>query len=193
MTITRHGETDANINRILQGVNVGELTELGTSQAEKLGERLKDEKFDVIYCSDTIRTKQTASEVVKYHKNTPFYYTPDLRERDNRELVGKSYDEVSWADDNPGIETIDEIHDRAETFLKEILKKHPKDKVLIIAHGIINWCLIDAIKGKRTTLKEMFENDEKEMQKHTAVSVFEINEDKKHKIHYHNCTKHLEE
>lgn len=43
MYLARHGETEENRAQILQGQIGGHLTELGISQAHKLGEKLADE------------------------------------------------------------------------------------------------------------------------------------------------------
>lgn len=65
-TIIRHGQTNCNINGIIQGQSIpAVLAENGRHQAKKLGKFLKtkpDEysEFDVCYCSDLIRAKETA-------------------------------------------------------------------------------------------------------------------------------------
>jgi len=87
LTIVRHGQTDANIPpRWLQGHSNNPLNDLGKFQASLLGERLKDEKFDAIFCSDLLRTKQTCEAIACNHPNTPIYYCPGLRELNMGEL-----------------------------------------------------------------------------------------------------------
>ena len=55
----RHGETDENKLRILQGQSRGTLAESGQYQALKLGIHLKEESFDTVFVSDLQRTKDT--------------------------------------------------------------------------------------------------------------------------------------
>lgn len=80
ITFVRHGNTDANVERWLQGqtgndcnavqlvhfINVKAefdpadtvLNAKGLEQAELVGDRLSNEGFDIIYCSDLERCKQ---------------------------------------------------------------------------------------------------------------------------------------
>lgn len=46
------------------------LTELGIKQAEALGQRLSTKKVDKVYCSDLLRTVQTAEIINKYIKSS---------------------------------------------------------------------------------------------------------------------------
>ena len=57
--LVRHGETFANIQKIIQGQQGGELTKNGIEQAEKLGARLQTQKFHKVFCSDLNRCRQT--------------------------------------------------------------------------------------------------------------------------------------
>lgn len=76
-----------------------ELTELGVSQAKKIGEKLKDElqgREFVMYSSDLLRAKQTAESVGKYLEITPIL-RKELRERNLGKCCGKS---VLWLREN---------------------------------------------------------------------------------------------
>ncbi|MBT8446588.1 MAG: histidine phosphatase family protein, partial [Gammaproteobacteria bacterium] len=59
--LVRHGETDANAGGIIQGQSESHLTELGESQAAALGARLNGIAFTAVYCSSSIRARQTAA------------------------------------------------------------------------------------------------------------------------------------
>ena len=50
--MVRHGQTLGNIQHLLQGHTPGELSELGVKQVNLLGQRLKEEKYSYVYCSD---------------------------------------------------------------------------------------------------------------------------------------------
>ncbi|SDY53249.1 Histidine phosphatase superfamily (branch 1) [Proteiniborus ethanoligenes] len=52
--ITRHGQTEWNLEGRMQGQKDSKLTELGEIQAEWLGERLNEEKIDIIIEEKTI-------------------------------------------------------------------------------------------------------------------------------------------
>jgi len=78
--LTRHGQTEENLQGILQGHLQGKLSQLGKEQARKLALRLKDEKIDYIYSSDLARAADTAKEIAKYHPDTPIKFVKDMRE-----------------------------------------------------------------------------------------------------------------
>ena len=59
LLIVRHGETEENNKKILQGILPGRLTKLGEEQAKELGRKLRKYKIDKIYCSPIDRCRQT--------------------------------------------------------------------------------------------------------------------------------------
>ncbi|MBO4631707.1 MAG: histidine phosphatase family protein, partial [Lentisphaeria bacterium] len=65
--VVRHGETEANLQGILQGQSDTELNPLGIRQAELVAERLKKEHFDLIFSSDLSRTMNTARLIAEPH------------------------------------------------------------------------------------------------------------------------------
>ena len=69
LIIVRHGETEKNVKKIIQGQTHGTLTKKGIQQHKKLAKRFKDEKIDVIYSSDLGRTKHLAKEILKCQKS----------------------------------------------------------------------------------------------------------------------------
>ena len=76
------GQTKTNVAGIVNGQTGGELTSIGKQQANQLGMRLKDIKFDNVYCSDLHRTKQTLDRIL-FHQETSSYtlsYEKLLRE-----------------------------------------------------------------------------------------------------------------
>ena len=196
LIIARYGQTEENIKRITHGHTPGKLTKLGIEQSKKLGKRLSKEKIDFIYCSDLARAKDTAKEIIKYHTGIPVEYTKTLRERGMGKFEGKSkdsaegfksaynYDEDIQRSNN--VETYKDLFKRAKHFLDNSIKKHKKQTVLIIAHGTINRAFICAIMNKNY---EYMHNIG--VQYNAAISIFEIDDKRSHKIHFINSTKHL--
>lgn len=89
--IVRHGETDYNRKRVMQGYGEVPLNDRGIRQATLLAQRLREEKLDRILCSDLRRAVMTAC-IVASHTGVGMDYDPALRERDPGALVGQSYD-----------------------------------------------------------------------------------------------------
>lgn len=100
--LIRHAQSNGNA-----GINVREiptvqdmadpiLTQLGISQAERLGEYLSDTDFDAFYSSALLRAERTATEIIKNQKvNKPLYLLPLLTENGmSEEYKGASWDEI---------------------------------------------------------------------------------------------------
>jgi len=71
LTIVRHGESEGNVQRVMQGHCSGfPLSDQGKNQATLVGKSLKDIKFDRIYTSDLERALETA---ILIHQNNGSY------------------------------------------------------------------------------------------------------------------------
>lgn len=192
--LTRHGETIANKQGIIQGHLPGKLSEKGKEQAKRVAERLKHEKIDIIYSSDLARTADTIKEIVKFHPNIPVHFVKELRERNLGEFQGKKEIEVPWVLEKgkkafPPVkqgESREEMYNRAKNFLEKIFNKHKNKTVLFAGHDGINKALFCVIRGKPADhIREVqdFGN--------TSITIFDIDDKKNHKIHVFNCTQHL--
>ncbi len=194
LIITRHGETEENKAGIIQGHLPGHLSETGIEQAKKVALRLKDEKINFIYSSDLDRAANTAKEIAKFHLDVPIKFVKDLREKFLGEWQGKSKKELGF-DKTKSVaaifpkdgETSEELFNRASNFLHKILSQHHNDTVLFVGHNGINKAMIAVITGKNPEDIKSIEN-----QHNTSINIFEIDEDKNHKIHVFNCIKHLD-
>ncbi|UQS85128.1 phosphoglycerate mutase family protein [Apilactobacillus apisilvae] len=61
--VVRHGQTYYNIYRKMQGWSNTPLTNRGLEDAEKIGNKLSDIKFDAFYTSDMARAEKTAKVI----------------------------------------------------------------------------------------------------------------------------------
>lgn len=76
--IVRHGQVPHNALKQYNTTDE-DLTDLGIKQAEELGDKIKDMKFDIIICSPLNRAKHTA-EIININNNK-IIYDDRIRER----------------------------------------------------------------------------------------------------------------
>ena len=99
IVLIRHGETDANLHRIIQGGDLDtELNNTGKKQAEKCGKFLsKHFTFGKIICSPMIRTKQTAEIVCKelnFNISQIEYDENLIEKKHGKKIAGKTQQEL---------------------------------------------------------------------------------------------------
>ena len=66
LILIRHGETEWNKQRRMQGHLNSNLSKLGESQINLLGNWMKNIPFDHIYCSDSPRARLTAEAITQF-------------------------------------------------------------------------------------------------------------------------------
>lgn len=81
--IIRHGQTDHNVQKILQGHLDIDMNQTGVEQARKVGQRFEVVPLDGIHTSDLIRCLNTTKQILRYHPHLQdsLRVTADLRER----------------------------------------------------------------------------------------------------------------
>lgn len=80
--LTRHGETELNVAKRLQGWADSPLTAQGREVAMKLGEKLRGQTFQAAFCSTLPRTLSTAQLILSHAQQPqlPIIALNDLRE-----------------------------------------------------------------------------------------------------------------
>ncbi len=195
LIIVRHGETEENVKKIVQGQGFGTLTKRGVEQAKRLGERLKKEKMDAVYCSDLKRARNTAKEIMKFHPKIPIHYVKALRERSFTVLEGKPGDVYKEAAAKeglprylyrpPGGENFPDMKDRIMPFFEKVYSKYSGKRVLFVTHGGVIKVILGAVLGK--TWKELQQMDVA----NSSVNVIEVKRNHEYKVHLLNCIRHL--
>lgn len=138
--LARHGETDWNLQRRVQGHSDTPLNETGRAQALALAETLEGAMLDAVYSSDLARASDTA-QVVADRLGLAVTVLPELRERHFGSWEGLTDDEIfarfpaaksgSWGDG----ETKEDMQRRVLDALRRIARKHPGGRVLVVTHG----------------------------------------------------------
>src|SRR5579863_8522557 len=82
--IARHGETEENKKRIVQGHLDTNLNSEGERQSDLLAKALKDVPFDACYSSDLRRAVETAKRVLVHHSGVELQTQLAVRERVSR-------------------------------------------------------------------------------------------------------------
>lgn len=148
-----HSTTFDNENHLASGWNDVELSPLGTKQAQELGERYKDQKFDAIFCSDLQRSYKTAE--IAFDNKFPIIQDRRLRECDYGDLTQHSSSEVDSlkmkfiAKPFLGGESYEQASKRMKEFLDGLKQKyHGREiNVLIIGHRATQYGLEHWING----------------------------------------------
>ncbi len=147
--IVRHGQTDGNVQQLLQGQMDIPLNNIGRQQVKETAGKLKNVKFDLAFSSDLLRAKETTEIIALEHK-LEVQTTQLLRERHFGENEGKSYSALKTFDElfqtlsydkqrvarsGKNAETDEEICNRLITFIRETAITHPGKTILVGTHG----------------------------------------------------------
>jgi broad specificity phosphatase PhoE len=155
--LARHGETDWNRERRVQGHSDTRLNDTGRAQARALGEELDGEPIDAVYSSDLMRAHETA-RLVAEPRGLGVTAIRDLRERHFGTWEGLTDEEIfarfpqareasgrEWGD----AETQEEMAARVLGALRRIAETHVGQRVLVVSHGgplraVLRHCGVDA-------------------------------------------------
>ncbi|RKD22500.1 alpha-ribazole phosphatase [Caminicella sporogenes DSM 14501] len=155
----RHGETETNKKKLFSGWTNSKLTKKGIQQAEMVCEKLKNEKLNMIICSDLDRCLKTA-QIINKHHGVNIIEEPGLREINFGKWENLSYGEIcekypekskKWEKDFvnfifPDGESLYQMYDRVNGAYKNIVKSCKNGKILIVSHsGVIRAILSQEI------------------------------------------------
>jgi len=151
--LVRHGETDYNKDKIVQGHLQVPLNDKGREQARHAAQMFKLKKVDAVFSSDLIRASETA-EIVAQEHNLEVTLSHALRER----FLGRWQDQSGknpptelkklldayhqltpdeqWSKRPfPDYETNEELVGRAFTFLRSIALSYLDKRIVVVTHG----------------------------------------------------------
>ena len=153
LVLVRHGESEWNLLGKWTGWTDVSLTDKGASDAEKMGELIKDIHFDDIYTSKLKRTVETMQSVLKTQgqAGAPYESVAELNERDYGDYTGmnkwevkdrvgeEKFNAIRRNFDEPitGGETLHMVYDRVVPWYRQVIvpKLMKGDNVLLVAHG----------------------------------------------------------
>jgi 2,3-bisphosphoglycerate-dependent phosphoglycerate mutase len=147
--LVRHGETDWNAERRLQGHIDVPLNATGVAQARATAANLAEQDFTAVYTSDLQRARQTAAEAARSLALDP-QPEPRLRERHYGNFQGLTYAEAqtrypegyrrfqerdpsfTFGDDG---ESLEDFAGRIRTALEALAERHAGEQILVVTHG----------------------------------------------------------
>ncbi|WP_318388086.1 2,3-diphosphoglycerate-dependent phosphoglycerate mutase GpmB, partial [Enterobacter sp.] len=158
--LVRHGETQWNAERRIQGQSDSPLTAKGEQQAWQVGERAKMLGITHIIASDLGRTRRTA-EIIAQACGCEITFDSRLRELDmgvleQRHIESLTEEEEGWrrqlvngtADGRiPDGESMQELSDRMHASLAACLDLPEGSRPLVVSHGMALGCLVSTILG----------------------------------------------
>lgn len=140
--LIRHGQTNWNKQKLIQGRINNPLNEEGINQVTEVGQILKekDPNWDIIIASPLDRAIHSAQIIKeKLGIKNDIIINNDVIERDFGKAEGEPiteyiYDKIKH-DDVEGLEKSYELQERAYNALLDIAKKYPGKKILIATHS----------------------------------------------------------
>ena len=138
----RHGETDWNKQKKIQGSCDIELNEKGLAQALETAKLLKDKKIDIILSSPLKRAKKTA-EIIAEQLNVDVEVVDELKERnfggfEGQEIVKIDFKSLWRLKEEVGVEGLEqmlELFKRVQLGCRKITEKYSDKNVLVVAHN----------------------------------------------------------
>jgi probable phosphoglycerate mutase len=144
--LIRHGETAANVARIMQRPDVP-LSARGIRQAAQLAERLIALGFAHVLCSDLLRAQMTAAPLAA--RGHAIEHTPLLQERNFGDLRGTPYAELTEDPFAPGFlppggESVEQFHRRVAQAFALIVERRGalSGSLVVITHGLVCGALV---------------------------------------------------
>jgi len=156
----RHGETDFNAERRMQGHLDVPLSETGRVQAQAAAARLADESIDKIYSSDLQRALETARII---HEGREIELVTDLRLREfhmgtfqgmtlseAREKHGDAWERFFIHDADfalPGGQSRNQKQVEIASFMEEVVRSQAGGRMLVVTHGGILIAMLRHVLG----------------------------------------------
>ncbi|KKB72725.1 MULTISPECIES: histidine phosphatase family protein [Bacillus] len=159
--IARHGQTEWNIEKRMQGWEDSKLTPLGLANAEALGEKLKDIPFQAAYVSTSGRAVDSAMAILK-NRSIPIIKDGIFKEISLGSWEGKTFEDIKRNDPemldayfqaperyipNEG-ESFRQFEGRVRRALGQITEKHREGNILLVTHSVFILMLLNIFKKR---------------------------------------------
>ncbi|WP_424935705.1 MULTISPECIES: histidine phosphatase family protein [Bacteria] len=158
ITLVRHGQTDWNLARRIQGSTDIPLNETGREDARTAAKALARDAHDAVYASPLRRAQETAGIIAAELGLAAPALTRGLREREFGEAEGMSVPDYlerygDWHAEVPGAETMHAVRDRALDSIDRIARaarrrSSPRtESIVVVSHGGVIRALLLHVSG----------------------------------------------
>jgi len=163
ISIVRHGQTEWNLHRRIQGSTDILLNSVGRSQAAETGVRLRERHWDAIVTSPLQRADETARIIAGELGMPSPQIIPELTERHHGQIEGLTFAErqARFPDGVlvPGLESRQDVLDRVLPALGRVAAAHEGLSVLVVTHGgVIGTLIRHTTGGERPRHEELIAN-----------------------------------
>jgi phosphoserine phosphatase len=171
--ITRHGETDWNVQKIFRGHADIDLNANGRKQAEALATFLRSIKMNAIYSSPLERALRTSQIIANSQHRLRLETDIDLVDFNYGEWQGVAEEEVKekypdlynrWLKEPhhvkiPGGENLNDVKKRVVRVANSIAAEHETGNILIVSHRIPLKVLILSLLGLDIAKMDLLQTD----------------------------------
>ncbi len=158
--IVRHGQTEFNVQKRLQGRMDSPLTEKGRENAAALGRYLFDVDFELVLASPSKRA-QTTAELICSGRDISVQTEKDMREinlsswegRKKEELIKEFPEESDMFWNKPHLykpqegDTYYDVQERAINAIKRLAEQYEEGNILIVTHTVVIKAISAYFKG----------------------------------------------
>lgn len=183
--VVRHGQTDHNVKKIVQGHLDSELNDVGRLQASKVGGLLSTIKVDDLISSDLKRCANTMDYIKTHHPDIPVRYTENLRERNMGPAEGMylqdAIDKFGVNFRNLG-ETNQDLVKRVELEWKKIIKMNQNSlNIVLCSHGGAITSFINSLyRDHNFHLHENLSPNDLKIPFNTSIAVIDVLKETSH-------------
>lgn len=181
--VIRHGQTDHNVKKILQGHLDIDINQHGYHQANLIGKYLQNYPLDYIISSDLVRCINTSKQILEFHDLT-LNTSSNLREREMGKVQGMYLKDalLQYGENFRNLgETKSELSARVEDEWNKLIKLSKSNNyknVAIVTHGgVITGFINYLYKSKDYKLSPILNEKDLKVPFNTSVAIIDIDLD----------------
>ncbi|MES3007646.1 MAG: histidine phosphatase family protein [Pseudomonadota bacterium] len=180
--LIRHGQTHWNKERRIQGQSESTLNDEGRQQASALRPILQHFEISKVYCSSSVRTRETAALLFE-DKNIEIEYRDELREiflgpwegflqTETKEKYPESFKDF-WHFPHrftlTGAETFAQVQARGLAEVQRIRQEAAGEDVAVVSHGVLIKSILCQLEGR--PLEHLWEPPEMHNCSHSIIEI----------------------